>query len=93
MENQYKVVEEQNQIVFEDGEKNKLAFVTIVETSEGYELVKTYVSDVLRGQGIAGKLMELFYKKCKRDHKRAIPVCSYAVKWFEKNVDKRDVLL
>lgn len=52
----------------------------------------TYVDDALRGQGIAGKLMEELVLELKESGKKAIPTCSYAVKWFEQHPEHKDVL-
>ena len=53
------------------------------------EVTKTYVSDFLRGQGVAGKLMNILYDELRRTDRKAKLVCSYAVSWFNKNIDKQ----
>lgn len=45
----------------------------------------TFVDDSLRGQGIAGKLLEHAAKELEETKRRAKPTCSYAVRWFEKH--------
>ena len=45
----------------------------------------TFVSDKLRGQGMAGKLMAAAMEQIKERGLKAYPTCSYAVKWAEKN--------
>lgn len=52
----------------------------------------TFVDDSLRGQGVAGKLMEETAKKLRTDGKKAVLTCSYAVKWFEKHPEYGDVI-
>ena len=45
----------------------------------------TYVSPVLRGQGIAGKLLELLAGELRAKGLKATASCSYADAWLEKN--------
>ncbi len=45
----------------------------------------TYVSPVLRGQGIAGKLMEALASDLRAKGLKATASCSYAEAWLEKN--------
>lgn len=52
----------------------------------------TYVDDVLRGQGIAGKLMEELVSELRQSGQKAVLTCPYAVKWFEKHPEHADVL-
>ena len=84
---------EENEIYLLDENKNKIAFVKFVCKNDNLVLVtSTYVSDTLRGQGVAGKLMNELYKLLKRTNKKAELLCSYAISWFEKNDDKQDIL-
>jgi len=52
----------------------------------------TFVDDSLTGQGIAGKLMEEVASKLKKENKKAVLTCSYAVNWFEKNGQYEDII-
>ncbi|HCR83071.1 GNAT family N-acetyltransferase [Muricomes intestini] len=52
----------------------------------------TYVDDVLRGQGIAGKLMEELVQDLRESGKKAVLTCPYAIKWFEKHPEYSDVV-
>lgn len=52
----------------------------------------TYVDDVLRGQGVAGKLMEELVLELRQSGRKAVLTCPYAVKWFEKHPECKDVL-
>ena len=45
----------------------------------------TYVSPVLRGQGIAGQLMELLANELRKQGLKAAASCSYADVWLERN--------
>lgn len=53
--------------------------------SETVDINHTFVDASLRGQGIAGKLMEALVKDLEKRNLKAVPTCSYAVKWFEKH--------
>lgn len=84
---------EENEIYLLDENNNKIAFIKFPKVKDSIvNITSTYVSDVLRGQGIAGKLIALLYDELKRTNRKAIPTCSYAVNWFNKNVDKQDIL-
>jgi len=52
----------------------------------------TFVDSSLRGQGIAAKLIEHAYNEIKRQNKRAIPTCSYVLKWFSEHEEYNDIL-
>ena len=52
----------------------------------------TFVDESLRGQGIAGQLLERAAKQLRSQGKQAVPTCSYAVLWFEKHPEYGDVL-
>ena len=51
----------------------------------------TYVSNVLRGQGIAGKLMEEAMKVIEKNDWRANTSCSYAAYWKEEHPESLDL--
>ncbi|MDR3322463.1 MAG: N-acetyltransferase [Synergistaceae bacterium] len=85
-------ISEYNRVYAKDGER-VVAEVTFPPVGEGLvEIDHTFVDDSLRGGGVAGELMEAAYERIKSDGKRAIPTCGYAVKWFEKHEDRRDIL-
>ena len=87
------IVYNENEIYLLNENNEKIAYVRFPKTSEKVvKVTSTYVSDTLRGQGIAGKLMEALYNELKISDRKAILICSYAAKWFEKNIDKQDVL-
>lgn len=52
----------------------------------------TFVDGSLRGQGVAGKLMQEAAAQLRREHKKAILTCSYAQQWFEKHPEYDDVV-
>lgn len=82
-----------NMIYLENEQGEVVAKITFPETEEGVvDINHTFVDVSLRGQGVAGKLMEEAYRKIKEENKKAVPTCSYAVQWFEKHAEYRDVL-
>lgn len=52
----------------------------------------TFVDNSLRGQGVAGKLMEAAARQLREQNRKALLTCSYAVKWFEKHPEYADVV-
>lgn len=56
------------------------------------DICHTLVDDALRGQGMAGQLMERAAKELRKTKRKAVPTCSYAVKWFDEHPDFADVL-
>ena len=46
----------------------------------------------LRGKGTAGRLMEGVVEHARRRNLKIIPVCGYAVAWFSRHSEHKDVL-
>lgn len=68
----------------EDG--RVLAEVTFPSCGENVvDINHTFVDASLRGQGIAGKLLDACAHELERTGCRARPTCSYAVSWFDKH--------
>jgi predicted GNAT family acetyltransferase len=72
----------ENKVSYEqDGAE--LAYVTFPDVGGGVvDIDHTFVDDSLRGQGIAGKLMEQVAAALRDTNRKAKLTCSYAVKWF-----------
>ncbi|MDF2538167.1 MAG: N-acetyltransferase [Herbinix sp.] len=82
-----------NKIYLENDEKHMIAVVTFPKVSENVvNIDHTYVDSSLRGQGIAGKLMEEAVTQLRENNLKAKLSCSYAVKWFEEHPENRDLL-
>ena len=82
-----------NRIYAENDAGKVIAEVTFPSCSEGVVSIDhTYVDESLRGQGIADRLMEETYDLLKEEGLMAIPVCSYAVVWYQRHPEKRDVI-
>ena len=73
-------------IFYLDEQQTLLAELTYVHVREGVvDIDHTYVSPVLRGQGIAGRLMELLAGELRKQGLKAVASCSYAEVWLERN--------
>ena len=82
----------ENEIVLESPEGKTLARVTFPALdAETVEIDHTLVDDSLRGQGVAGKLLEAAAAELRKRGLKAVPTCSYAVKWFGKHPEYADV--
>lgn len=68
------------QITFKDGGNN----VIVID--------HTFVDPSLRGQGVAGKLMEKVVEMARKEDLKCVPVCSYAVVAFKRHQEYQDVL-
>lgn len=70
-----------------------LACVTFPETAPGLvDINHTFVDPSLRGQGVAGRLMEQAAAALRQTGRKASLSCSYAQKWFARNPQWEDVL-
>lgn len=85
--------QESNRIYMEDREGKVIAEVTFPPIKKDVVNINhTYVDDSLRGQGIAGQLLQATANKLKEENKKAILSCSYAISWFEKNKQYQDLI-
>ncbi|MBU3806051.1 MAG: N-acetyltransferase [Candidatus Fournierella pullistercoris] len=79
-------------IVYGDG-TTELACVDFPQVEQGIvDINHTFVDESLRGQGMAGQLMQRCADQLRKDGLRAKTGCSYAEKWFEKHPEYSDVL-
>ena len=77
---------EENQIVLYNEAGKIVAKVIFPAVDEDtVNINHTFVDDSLRGQGVAGKLMEAAAEHLKAQNKKVVLTCSYAVKWFAKH--------
>jgi predicted GNAT family acetyltransferase len=82
-----------NQIAYFHSDNNLLAEVTFPNVDENtVDINHTFVDDSLRGQGVAGKLMEATALYLRSQGKKAVLTCSYAISWFEKHAEFNDIL-
>ncbi len=71
-------------------------FYAVIEDSEAYlqyfftdsgtmNMIKTYVPNNLRGQGIAGKIVEAGLIYAEKNNLKVIPSCSYVETYIERH--------
>lgn len=83
----------EHEIALESPEGKTLACVTFPAAGTGkVEIDHTFVDESLRGQGMAGKLMEAAASTLREKNLKAVLTCSYAVKWFEKHPEYADLI-
>ena len=79
--------------IFALDEQGKLVAAVTFPVSEGVaDIDHTFVDQSLRGQGVAGQLLEAAVRQIRAEGLRAKATCSYAVKWFEEHPDQSDLL-
>ena len=76
----------ENQIALYAETGDLLAEITFPYVDENtVDVNHTFVDASLRGQGIAGKLMQELVDELEKRGLKAVPTCSYAQGWFEKH--------
>lgn len=76
----------ENQIALYSEIGDLLAEITFPYVDENtVDVNHTFVDASLRGQGIAGKLMQELVDELEKRGLKAVPTCSYAQGWFEKH--------
>ena len=80
--------------IFATGEDGRLlAEVTFPEREGAAEIDHTFVDPSLRGQGVAGQLLQAAADTLRTQGRKARPTCSYAVRWFETHPEYADLLV
>lgn len=70
----------------EDGEL--LAVATFSDSGDNtVNIDHTYVNPILRGQGVAGQMMDEVANRFRREGLKATATCSYADAWLRKNAE------
>lgn len=84
---------QEDRIVHEDASGAVVAGVYFPSRGDGVvEITSTRVDASLAGQGVAGQLLTTLAETLRSDGRKAIPTCSYAVKWFSKHPEYEDLL-
>lgn len=82
-------VTEPHAIRYVDEQGTVFGEVTFPEVEPGLVAIDhTFVAESLRGQGIAGQLLEHAVTEISRAGLQATPTCSYAMLWFEQNPER-----
>lgn len=69
----------------------RVAEITWTEREGVMQMNHTYVSDVLRGQGVAKKLLDEAANYARENKLKMNAICSYVVSAFEKSGDYDDI--
>ena len=84
---------EEGRLYAADEQGRLLAEVTFPFVKDGVvEINRTFVDGSLRGQGVAGRMMESVAVLLRERGWKAVPTCSYALKWFGDHPEFGDVL-
>jgi len=75
---------------FNDGSK---AFIRYVVEDHVMKLLETYTPPQHRGKGVARKLMEYAIKLARENNWLIEPICSYAIYFFIKNPELKELLI
>lgn len=76
-----------------DNEKDPLAEIIFrYKNSNIIVIERTFVSEELRGQNIAGQLLKKVAAKAREDGLKIIPECTYAQKVMNRGEEYKDVL-
>ena len=78
-------ITEDARIYANDGNGKVIAEINFPTRGNVATIEHTYVDDSLRGQGIAGQLMQMAVDKILADGNKMAATCSYAVAWLQKH--------
>lgn len=80
----------ENGRIYSVDEKGELMAETtyVLKENKEVDIDHTYVNPVLRGQGVASKMMEVVAEYLREKGLKATASCSYANNWLQKNKDK-----
>lgn len=83
----------ENKFYIGEDVKEPIAEITF-NRSSGNKIVvdHTYVSDELRGQGIAGKLVDQVVSYAREQNKKIIPLCPYVKRKLEDTEEYHDII-
>ncbi len=84
---------EDNRIFLLNEDGKEIAEVTFPSLKDDVVNINhTFVDPSLRGQGVASKLMMELVKKLRAQNKKALISCPYAVQWFDRHEEYKDVV-
>ena len=77
---------EENRIYLDDENGKVLAEIEFEKLEDNnYNIYHTFVDELLRGQGVASKLVEAAVNEIKARGGKVKATCSYAKAWLEKH--------
>ncbi len=81
-------IKEKNQVYLINDENKVVAYIKFPLINNQTVIINhTFVDENLRGMNIADTLIRYAIEIIKQQNKFAIPVCSYAIKWFNEHQD------
>ncbi|WP_329957455.1 GNAT family N-acetyltransferase [Novisyntrophococcus fermenticellae] len=82
----------ENRFYFADDKGGEAGEITYYPSGDNiWTIDHTYVSDEYRGQKLAARLLQAVVDQARKEGKKIIPLCSYAVREFERRNDYQDV--
>ena len=79
-------------LIYIGEESNPKAYINFRVEDNKMSIDHTIVKKELEGQGIAGKLTDKAVEYAKENGYKIVPICSYAVRYFEKRPELKDLL-
>lgn len=87
------LIVKEDKVVCENEEGKEVGVVDFPSIDENtVDINHTFVDDSLRGTGMAGKLLEAAAKHIEAQGKKAVPTCSYAVRWFARHPEYETIV-
>ena len=88
------LIHEENRIYGNNADGKLVAEITFPEISDGIVVIDhTFVDNSLRGQGVAGQLVQAAAEDLRSSGRKARLTCSYAVTWFSRHPEYQELLL
>lgn len=85
-------IREKERIFARNQEGRLVAEITFVRRGDLAEINHTFVDPSLRGQGVAGQLVQAAAEALKEENCKIYPTCSYARRWFEEHPEYGELL-
>ena len=82
---QIEVVHNPNERRFESYIDNKLCKLDYIQDGKNFVITHVGVHPDLRGQGVAGKIVEAGLEHAKANTLRVVPMCSYAAAYIRRH--------
>lgn len=80
-------------LIFIGSEDDPKAYISYTLDDDVMQINHTVVKRELEGQGIAGRLTDKAVEVAKEHSWKVRPICSYAVRYFEKHDELSDLLV
>ena len=81
----------EDRAVLIDDEK-VVEYCSFVEERDVWMIEHTVVDEAYQGQGLAKKVFFKVVQEARKQGKKIVPICSYAIHQFEKDESLKDVL-